>query len=54
MKVYVYKDELYPFYGIDTTRELVDIPIRLYKKYEKMVKLFKEVMEELKEYSCEG
>ncbi len=53
MKVYVYKDELYPYYGIDTGRERIEIPDGLYKRYQEIEGELREVQAELKKYSCE-
>ncbi len=53
MKVYVYKDELYPYYGIDTKRERMEIPDELYKRYQEVERKFVEVQVELEGYSCE-
>ena len=59
MKVYVFKDETYPIYGIEVDKrwhrasELVEIPDALYKKYKKITKEYGEVQEELEKYSCE-
>ncbi len=53
MKVYVWRDEAYPVYGIDTKREQVEIPDELYQRYIKVEKEYEEVQKELEMYSCE-
>ena len=53
MKVYVWEDEAYPVYGIDTSREQVDIPDELYERYQAVLKEYGKVQAELKKYSCE-
>jgi len=53
MRVYVYKDEAYPVYGIDPTKEKVEIPDDLYRRYIEVEKLYGEIQDELEKYSCE-
>jgi len=53
MKVYVWKDDAYPVYGIDTEKEEVEIPDDLYKRYIKVEREYGEVQDELEKYSCE-
>ena len=57
MKVYIWKDEAYPIYGIDTDLKWhdisVEIPDELYERYEKVEKEYGEVQDALEKYSCE-
>ena len=53
MKVYVWKDEAYPVYGIDTKGNEVEIPDELYKRYQKITAEYKVMQKELSKYSCE-
>ena len=59
MKVYIYKDEAYPVYGIVTDKEwyvaedLVEIPDSLYERYKKIEEEYGKVQAELEKYSCE-
>ncbi len=53
MNVYVWKDEMYPYYGIDAERGGVEIPNDLYNRYVKAEESYKEIQDELKKYSCE-
>jgi len=57
MKVYVYKDEAYPIYGIDIDKrwhkKSVEIPDELYKRYRKVELEYGKVQGELEKYSCE-
>ena len=53
MKVYVWKDEAYPVYGIDVERKQVVIPEILYERYIAIEKEYAKVQEELKKYACE-
>jgi len=59
MKVYVWRDEVYPVYGIDedsrgfwNIKEKVEIPDELYKRYKKIMLEYGEVQDELEKYSC--
>jgi len=59
VKVYIYKDEAYPIYGIVTgseyyiAKDLVEIPDSLYKRYKKIEDEYGKVQAELEKYSCE-
>jgi len=60
MKVYVWKDEAHPVYGVDEDsrgfwdiKEKVEIPDELYERYKRAGKEYGEVQEELSKYSCE-
>jgi len=58
MLVYVWKDEAYPVYGVDTDpllhrEKMVEIPDELYEEYVRAKKEYREVQEELGKYSCE-
>jgi len=57
VKVYVWKDEAYPVYGIDTDeksyRPKVEIPDELYARYIAVEKEYGKVQDELEKYSCE-
>jgi len=57
MRVYVWKDEAYPVYGVDIDlswhEKSVEIPDDLYERWKKLEKEYAEVQEELAKYSCE-
>jgi len=57
MRVYVWKDEAYPVYGIDEDSgwrtTTVEIPDELYERYKRVKKEYGEVQKELSKYSCE-
>lgn len=56
MKVYIWKDERYPCYGIDVDRgddTNVKIPDGLYERYIAVEIEYNKVQDELEKYSCE-
>jgi len=53
MKVYVWKDEAYPVYGIDDRPAVIEVPDDLVEWYYEALTQWRAVQEELAEYSCE-
>ena len=57
MKVYIFCDEAYPVYGIETDLKWhntsIEIPDELYKRYLIVEEEYDKVQEELRKYSCE-
>jgi len=53
MKVYVWKDEVYPVYGIDDQPAIKEVPDDLVERYYEALTLWRAVQGKLAEYSCE-
>jgi len=52
MKVYIYRDDWY-CYGIDTTRQEVEVPDELIQQYCEAYEAFRDAQGKLAKYSCE-
>jgi len=58
MKVFIWKDEFYPHYGITypfsrERRHTIKIPVELYNRYKEVKKEYDKVQEELAKYPYE-